>query len=295
MERIAVTSRLEFRGSDIAMPMVGYSGFDAFSRPLGLGTHTHEGHELTYVFEGQVRWEVSSGEVLTLAGGDMAITQPHVAHRGYCNIIQPAAIFWLNVEFSRGNAAKGTPFSRDNIARMSAAWCGAGNATRFTGGVLHADLVRLHDTLRAARSAGRAGRLAPGKQALLRSLISLTVARVSELLAEGGTDRPVDSHAREACDYIARHLEERFSADTVARHVGVSVSRLHAVFKQRMGVTPMDYAQRLRVERAQEILRNNSTPVTEIALSLGFSSSQYFATCFRKYTGMSPREYRVRG
>lgn len=66
------------------------------------------------------------------------------------------------------------------------------------------------------------------------------------------------------------------------------------VFKETTGLTPNDYLLRQRIERAKERLTQTSQPITEIALGVGFSSSQYFANVFRRYTGMTPLAHRKR-
>lgn len=80
----------------------------------------------------------------------------------------------------------------------------------------------------------------------------------------------------------------------LAELVGLSVYNLCRQFKQAMGITPYQYIQQLRTERAKALLavRRNPVSITEIALSTGFCSHSHFTTVFHRITGMSPREYR---
>jgi AraC-like DNA-binding protein len=73
----------------------------------------------------------------------------------------------------------------------------------------------------------------------------------------------------------------------------LSTSHFHAAFLQQTGFTPSDFRQRHRIQRAKQLLQNTSLSISTIAFDLGFSTSQYFATVFRKITGISPREYRT--
>ena len=59
-------------------------------------------------------------------------------------------------------------------------------------------------------------------------------------------------------------------------------------------MTPNDYLQRLRLDRAREWLAEEGRSVTDIAFAAGFSSSQYFSHVFRKYTGLTPSRFRAR-
>jgi AraC-like DNA-binding protein len=110
-----------------------------------------------------------------------------------------------------------------------------------------------------------------------------------------------DSH-REPCPRISealsdllRHIESRHQEPlplrTLASQVGLSLPRFKARFRQEVGIPPAEYVLRCKVSAAQRQLTNPHSTVTDVAYSLGFSSSQYFATVFRRYTGQTPRQF----
>ena len=72
----------------------------------------------------------------------------------------------------------------------------------------------------------------------------------------------------------------------------MSQTSLMRTFGQIMGRSPTDHLIRLRVSKAQELLRRTTLPVTEIALAVGFCDGNYLARQFRRITGTSPSEYR---
>jgi AraC-like DNA-binding protein len=80
----------------------------------------------------------------------------------------------------------------------------------------------------------------------------------------------------------------------LAKAVHLSPRSLLRTFKQVMGISPIDYLIRLRVEKARELLRDPRMSITEIALRVGFSDSNYFSRQFRKITGGSPRRLKAR-
>lgn len=67
---------------------------------------------------------------------------------------------------------------------------------------------------------------------------------------------------------------------------------LSGLFKQQAGMTFSDYVTRLRMNKAGELLRESDLKLTDIAMLVGISSSSYFSTSFKKFYGMSPKEYR---
>ena len=69
---------------------------------------------------------------------------------------------------------------------------------------------------------------------------------------------------------------------------GLSVHHFARAFKQTIGVPPHSYILQKRIEHAQHMLRNTELPLSEIALSAGFSDQSHLARHFRRMTGMSP-------
>ena len=57
-------------------------------------------------------------------------------------------------------------------------------------------------------------------------------------------------------------------------------------------MAPNDYRQRLRIKQSCERLSNSDDHVTDIAMQMGYSSSQYFSRVFKKYIGVTPNSYR---
>jgi len=97
-----------------------------------------------------------------------------------------------------------------------------------------------------------------------------------------------------AIEYLRRHLQEEVRISDLVRHIGFGRARMFEMFKAQTGLTPNDCLQRLRVERAQQLLSQTETSVTDIALANGFGSGQYFSTVFARYTGLSPSAFRAR-
>jgi AraC family transcriptional regulator of arabinose operon len=66
------------------------------------------------------------------------------------------------------------------------------------------------------------------------------------------------------------------------------------LFKRHYGTSPMAYFSELRMQRARELLSFTKMSVKEIAAELGFDDPLYFSRAFKKVSGMSPRDYRLK-
>lgn len=108
-------------------------------------------------------------------------------------------------------------------------------------------------------------------------------------LAEQGT-------VREAVREIICHLDANFtqvvSLESLAQQTDVSASSLSRGFKHETGVTPTEYAVRLRMDHAKHLLTFTNDTVTAIADQCGYCNVHYFSTVFKKECGCTPSEFR---
>jgi transcriptional regulator GlxA family with amidase domain len=76
----------------------------------------------------------------------------------------------------------------------------------------------------------------------------------------------------------------------------MSEPNLYLLFKKQLGESPVEYKNRLRIERAQQLLLSYpDMPIEQIADTAGYESAAYFRRRFKEATGESPRDYRRRG
>lgn len=92
--------------------------------------------------------------------------------------------------------------------------------------------------------------------------------------------------------YIHSHLEESLSLEAIADHVHVNPSHLSRTFKKECGESITEYINKVRIEKAQELLSFSNTLAYEVAEKVGFNDPAYFSSIFKKYTGLSPKEFK---
>jgi len=93
--------------------------------------------------------------------------------------------------------------------------------------------------------------------------------------------------------YIHENLgEQRLSREDIANFVYLNPDYLTRIFKKQTGFSISDYLQQQRIEYAKKLLIETNSPVSEVALSAGYSNFSYFSTIFKKMTKLNPMEYR---
>ncbi|MCG3147855.1 MAG: HTH-type transcriptional activator RhaS [Verrucomicrobiae bacterium] len=124
------------------------------------------------------------------------------------------------------------------------------------------------------------------KTRLTNRLIAFLFQLIDSARQRSGGD--VTHRLRNVVAYIEEHLTAPLSVPMLARQTGLSVSRFKTQFKEATGLPPGEYVLRAKIEEAKRQLSHGQTTVTATAFGLGFTSSQYFATVFKRYTGQRP-------
>ena len=81
------------------------------------------------------------------------------------------------------------------------------------------------------------------------------------------------------------------SVDQIADEVGISRVHLHRKMKQLTGQTPHDFIRNIRLKQAANLLTSGNMNITEVMYACGFNNAASFSTIFKKFYGMSPREF----
>ncbi|WP_137920697.1 AraC family transcriptional regulator [Hydrogenophaga sp. 2FB] len=98
--------------------------------------------------------------------------------------------------------------------------------------------------------------------------------------------------AVEAAMWIAAHSHEDIDLDRAAREAALSPFHFLRLFSRVLGVTPHQYLVRSRLRHAAWLLADNDTPVTDVALEVGFADLSNFVRTFHRAAGVAPRDFR---
>jgi len=95
-----------------------------------------------------------------------------------------------------------------------------------------------------------------------------------------------------ALNYLELHYAENIGREKLAKMLHISAPTFYRRLLGTTGMTFREYLQRIRLSHAENLLRNTSLSITEIAHRTGFTDSNHFTTQFHRRFGMPPRQYR---
>lgn len=92
-------------------------------------------------------------------------------------------------------------------------------------------------------------------------------------------------------EYLDVNYRKNITNQVLSRRFGFVASYLSSIFKEYMKTTPSDYLVHKRMEEAKYLLSNGEAKIKDVAAAVGYEDPLYFSKVFKRYTGMSPREF----
>ncbi len=96
----------------------------------------------------------------------------------------------------------------------------------------------------------------------------------------------------ETSKYIKHHLAEKISLEDAADNVCLSRSYFCKIISKELGYTFTELVSRIRIEQSRTYLDEKELSIAQVALAVGFEDQSYYTKCFKRYTGITPAQYR---
>lgn len=248
-----------------------------------LAPHSHrEMLEICFCSKGEQVYEVKN-TLYRIKGGDLFVTYPGELHGTGKYPEEKGELYWIIIRIPK--TKKPAPFLQFEN-ELAAEWHKQllqlprhfrGNAA------MKIKLENIFRTYSQSKNLLRHIRLRHSIADFLLEVIR--AAQTPALLRQTGRMEKIDL-------FIKDHLDEPVVLQELADLVGLSLSRFKAWFKEETGSTPLDYVLRYKIKNACAFLEKPKHTIADVAFETGFQNQQYFATVFRKFTGMSPGEYK---
>jgi AraC family transcriptional regulator, L-rhamnose operon regulatory protein RhaS len=263
------------------LPELASLGWRTFTQgtPGGPRPSAMKTYEICFVDTGSVEWWIN--DALFEAGPkSLFINRPGEWHGGESGLVQPCEMYWLQFFLPPEGNLPG--LEETTVLELKRAI----ETMHHRSFIASPEIKIFFDLLLSEHREPRAYSLVTARAALHQILITTIrdhtrkdAAHYSESVAKG-------------LAWLNKHVDRDYQSDVVARVAGSSVSQFYKRFLEEVGLTPADYHLRQKMFLAKQKLRGTDSSITEIALELGVSSSQYFATVFKKIVGVTPKEYR---
>jgi transcriptional regulator GlxA family with amidase domain len=116
----------------------------------------------------------------------------------------------------------------------------------------------------------------------------------SEFIIFSGQKDHLDESIKSAQEFIENNYESKLNVEAIADQVHLNVRSFLRRFKKATSNTPLEYIQRVRVEAAKKKLESTTESMMEIMFSIGYNDEKAFRNTFKKYSGLSPKEYQMK-
>ena len=236
--------------------------------------HWHEHIELHYVVSGRTKFLLDQQEILG-EKGDLVIANSNVLHAGYCDgsPVEALVMIFEMEALSEELADKNILFQHWIRGDEEIAW------------IMH----RIYEE----NEKKDIGYKLACKGGLLQLITYLSRNYVQEMLSDSDSLRRRKKLERlnTVNQYIEQHYTEAISNRELADLLHLSEDRFNHLFKEGMGMPPLQYINEIRLKKAMHLLKKGDHyTAAEVADAVGFSDYNNFGRMFRKYYGCTPIE-----
>lgn len=264
------------------VPVLGRYEYSS-ARP-GLATHIHpHAVEICYLERGCQTYRTAERE-FHLVGGDVFVTAPGEPHDTGGRVEERGILYWLHLKIPKAGGSMlmlpgedSESLGKQLMNLPHRHFPGKPALKQIFNEVFHLCEQPAEGLIRIA---------------VANQLVRLILETINCSHRYEGTHRsPIISKLVER---IKSSPERNYSLEGLAAEAGVSLSRFKSKFKAQIGIAPHEFILRCKMDAAKELLLNHRKSITDTAMELGFSSSQYFATVFRRFTQQTPGEFCTR-
>ena len=252
--------------------------------------HFHPEYELSFITHTEGRFFVGD-HVGSFGPGQLVLVGPNLPHNWISDVPagQHVPLRCIVLQFSGDCVERGIA-AFPELAHLQALLDDARRGVLFTPEVAAPAAQRLQQMLRSSGFE----RL----QLFLGLLDELARAQGNTLLATPSFEPDPSHYQRSTINqvlaYMVGHVGEPLSESDVARYAGMLPSSFSRFFRRQTGVPFIQYLNRLRVQRACELLLGSQLSVTDICYACGFNNVSNFNRRFLALQSMSPSQYRRR-
>jgi AraC-like DNA-binding protein len=242
-----------------------------------------------YVIDGRFDWTIDEQHHI-LYPGDLAIILPGQNFGGEKDLLDIGTVLWMHLGLKQ--LERNGKIAMGNWSRLT------DNECRTIGRILLLNNCPILSKMKEA------GMIFQNIQSELTNLEIGYTTRINQLLDElfiliarqltrqNNSRRDFPQTFMKLEQTLRENLSHQWTVEEMAALVGLGTTAFSEKTKSYTGFSPLNYLINIRISEAIKLLKRSDVHVTDIALDVGFYSSQHFATTFKKLTGYTPSEFR---
>jgi AraC-like DNA-binding protein len=244
---------------------------------------------LYYIIDGRFDWVIEDQHYI-LYPGDLAIILPGQCFGGEKDLLDIGTVSWLHLELQQldqnGKIAIG------GWSRLTE------SESRTIGRILLLNNCPVLSKLKDAGAIFQSIQTEFANQeigycARINQLIDeLIILLARQLTRQNNSRRDFPQTFMKLEQTLRENLSHQWTVEEMAALVGLGITAFSEKVKSFTGFSPLNYLINIRISEAIKLLKRQDVHITDIALDVGFYSSQHFATTFKKLTGYTPSEFR---
>lgn len=273
---------------------VGFQGTDGWrQRPRRIFDH-----ELMFCYGGTANLRIS-GKLHQLRQGDLGIIKPDTPHQFWVDDNQPAEVLWVHFDLEPRNDADWVARFYNTPEGYAQLFSGTMPHQRhirpqavFPGGTTLPDFIRLQRFEEAERLLRALHKAFIRKNALFPVTARILMLSLLSIIFEQGMDLHEEDRDEWVCSmlrhYINTHYFKKVTMQDLAAYVHMSPDYCGRIFREKTSTTLMEHLNRVRIDRARQLLLEEDLTVAEVGEMVGFKRSNHFSQVCRKVTGITP-------
>lgn len=250
----------------------------------------HEHFEIVYMKRGSSVFRVADSNVV-LEPNDMIMIKPNMQHKFTVKSERNCEFIVLSFLFENTEGASLSDATLDDFIKL------AHDESR--GAYLLLRLNRKNDIINVLERILRERDKKPMWGDLMSRLLIMELFVLISRTLKSEWEQNVKSRSMKIKDllhiakgYIDNNYSRELTLSDVAKYIFLSESYFAHAFKNEFGISPKSYLLQVRVNASKELLVNTDMKISDVSMSVGFSSQQRYNDIFRKYTNMTPLRYR---
>jgi AraC-like DNA-binding protein len=243
---------------------------------------------LYYIIDGKFEWVIGEQHHV-LYPGDLAVILPGRILGGEKDFFDIGTVSWLHLQLNHlSNAGKLVPGKWSSLAE---------NESRTIGKILALNNIPILKLKQAGVLFQQLHHELVSQEIGFRTRINHIIDELLILIArqfthQNNSHRDFPQTFLKLDQTLRENLSHQWTVEEMAGLVGLGTTAFSEKVKSYTGFSPLNYLINIRISEAIKLLKQRDVNVTDIALDIGFYSSQHFATTFKKLTGYTPSEFR---